>query len=391
MSGDLVRLRAGFIPLVDAAVLIVAADRGFAAEEGLALDLVREVSWSNVRDKLKLGHFDAAHVLAPLPIAETLGVDYARVPMTVPFALNLNGNSIIVNTETAEALASWADGDLTDPAVSGASLKRLIGARRQASLDPLTFGMTFPVSTHNYLLRFWMAAAGIDPDRDVRLVVLPPPYMVDSLRSGHVQGFCVGAPWPSVAVEAGLGQILHFGTDIIATCPEKVLAVRSDWADAHPDLVLRLTRALIRAAAWCATPENRVEMAYLLSAAARVDVAPEIILRILEGRLRVDASGRVRENARYMIVESRTASRPDSRHALWLYAQMVRWGQTNYDPVQAAAAAATYRADVFDAALRSMTAPPVVQDGLGAFAGPPFDPDDIAGHLQAWSNGARGD
>ena len=389
MTSDLVPLRAGFIPLVDAAVLIAAADRGFAAEEGLALDLVREVSWSNVRDKLKLGHFDAAHILAPLPVAETLGLDYAGVPMTVPFTLNLNGNSVIVNTETAAALAELADGDLTDPAVSGAALKALVAARRQAGLDPLTFGMTFPFSTHNYLLRFWMAAAGIDPDRDVRLVVLPPPYMVDSLKSGHVQGFCVGAPWPSVAVDAGLGQILHMGTDILETCPEKVLAVRTDWAEANSGTLLRLVRALIRAAAWCATPENRVELAYLLAAPARVAVAPDVILRILEGRLRVDASGRIRENARYLVIESRAAARPDPRHALWLYAQMVRWGQAPYDPAHGAAAARTYRPDIFDAALRSMTAPPAVVDGIGAFAGPPFDPDDIAGHLESWPIGAR--
>ena len=386
---DLIPLRVGFIPLVDAAVLIAAADRGFAAEEGLALDLVREVSWSNVRDKLKLGHFDAAHILAPLPIAETLGLDYARVPLTVPFTLNLNGNSIIVNTETAAALAGHADGDLTNPAVSGAALKRLVAARREAGLDPLTFGMTFPVSTHNYILRFWMAAAGVDPDRDVRLVVLPPPYMVDSLQSGHVQGFCVGAPWPSVAVKAGLGHILHMGTDILETCAEKVLAVRADWAEANAETVTRLTRALIRAAAWCATPENRVELACLLAAPTRVAVEPEVILRALEGRIQVDASGRIRENSRYLVIESRSASRPDPRHALWLYAQMLRWGQATYDPAHTAAVRGVFRPDLFDAALRSITAPPTVEDGIGAFAGPTFDAADLPGHLAAWPIGAR--
>jgi NitT/TauT family transport system ATP-binding protein len=386
---DLTPLRVGFIPLVDAAVLIAAADRGFAAEEGLALDLVREVSWSNVRDKLKLGHFDAAHILAPLPIAETLGLDYARVPLTVPFTLNLNGNSIIVNTETAAALAGHADGDLTDPAVSGAALKRLIAARRQAGLDPLTFGMTFPVSTHNYILRFWMAAAGVDPDQDVRLVVLPPPYMVDSLQSGHVQGFCVGAPWPSVAVRAGLGHILHMGTDILETCPEKVLAVRAEWAEEKSETLLRFVRALVRAAAWCAASENRAELACLLAAPARVAVEPEVILRILEGRLQVDASGRIRENPRYLVIESNSASRPDPRHALWLYAQMLRWGQATYDPADTAVVTRVFRPDLFDAALRSMTAPPAVEDGIGAFAGPAFDSTDVPGHLAAWSIGAR--
>jgi NitT/TauT family transport system ATP-binding protein len=234
-----------------------------------------------------------------------------------------------------------------------------------------------------------MAASGVDPDQDVRLVVLPPPYMVDSLQSGHVQGFCVGAPWPSVAVKAGLGYILHMGTDVLETCPEKVLAVRADWAEANAETVMCLTRALIRAAAWCATPENRVELACLLSAPTRVAVEPEVILRALEGRIQVDASGRVRENSRYLVIESRSASRPDPRHAQWLYAQMLRWGQATYDPAHTAAVTGVFRPDLFDAALRSITAPPTVEDGIGAFAGPTFDAADVPGHLAAWSIGAR--
>ena len=179
---------------MDAAALIVAVDKGFAAEQGLAVELLREVSWSNVRDKLNIGLFDAAHLLAPLAIASSLGIGHVRVPLFAPFMLGLNGNAITVSPELYGALAAAAIGDLRDPLVSAQALGRVVAERRHRSAEPLTFGMTFPFSTHNYQLRLWLAAGGVDPDDDVRLVVLPPPYMVDSLASHQVDGFCVGAP-----------------------------------------------------------------------------------------------------------------------------------------------------------------------------------------------------
>ncbi|MFC5068339.1 CmpA/NrtA family ABC transporter substrate-binding protein [Flaviflagellibacter deserti] len=378
----MIKLRAGFVQLVDAAVLIAAADRGFAEAEGVNLELVREVSWSNVRDKLNLGHYEAAHMLAPLAIAESLGLDYARVPLTSLLVMNQNGNSILFGNETYAALLEHAQGDLDDPAVSGAALKKLIEARAKAGEEPLTFSMTFPFSSHNYLLRFWTAAAGIDPDEDIRLVVLPPPYMVDSLKNGHVHGFCVGAPWPSMAVEAGIGRIVHFGSDILATCSEKVLAVRSAWAAENRDSALALTRALIRSTVWCATPENRVELAHILAAPSRMNLSPDLILRALEGRLRMDANGRIRENAQYLVLSS-AAARPDVRQGLWLYAQMVRWNQAEFSSSHMDAVNACLSPELFDAALCTMARKTVLDDGIGAFSGPAFDPTDIPAYLAA--------
>ena len=147
-----------------------------------------------------------------------------RVPLIVPFNLGVNGNAITISPSLFSALSNVADGDLTDPKVSGRALAHVVAERKKRGLEPLTFGMTFPFSHHNYQLRFWMGAAGVDPDEDVRLVVLPPPYMVESLASGHVDAFCVGAPWNSVAVDSGVGHILHFGCEIMAHVSEKVLA-----------------------------------------------------------------------------------------------------------------------------------------------------------------------
>ena len=224
------RLRIGFIPLCDAAALLIAVDKGFCLEAGLDVELVREVSWSNVRDKLNIGLFDAAHLLAPVAIASSLGLGHVKVPIIAPFNLGINGNAITVSPELHAALKAAAEGDIADPMVSARALARVVAERKRKDQEPVTFGMTFPFSTHNYHLRFWMAAGGVDPDEDVRLVVLPPPYMVESLANKHVEGFCVGAPWNSVAVDLGIGFILHFVSDILASAAEKVLAVRSTWA-----------------------------------------------------------------------------------------------------------------------------------------------------------------
>ncbi len=204
------RLRIGFIPLADATALLIAVDKGFAAAEGLDIELVREVSWSNIRDKLNIGLFDAAHLIAPVAIASSLGLGHIKVPIVAPFGLGVNGNAITVSPALHSALRDAADGDMRNPMVTAIALSKVVAARKAKGQEPLTFGMTFPFSTHNYHIRFWMAAGGVDPDEDVRLVVLPPPYMVESLQNGHVDGFCVGAPWNSVAVDLGIGHILHF-------------------------------------------------------------------------------------------------------------------------------------------------------------------------------------
>jgi two-component system, oxyanion-binding sensor len=384
MSAD--RLRIGFIPLTDAAALIVAVNKGFAAKQGLAVELVREVSWSNVRDKLNIGLFDAAHLLAPVAIASSLGLGHVKVPLLAPFVLNCNGNAVTVSPTLHEALAAAADGDgnLDDPKVSGRALAAVVKARRARGDAPLVFGVTFPFSTHNYLLRFWMAAGGIDPDEDVQLVVLPPPFMVDSLSSRQVDGFCVGAPWNSVAVELGVGIILHFGCDIVARAPEKVLAVRAAWAANRADTLARLVRALDGAMTFISDPANLGEIARLLAAPSYLNVSPDLIRATLEGRLHTKLGGPPRAAPNYVLIGRDGAARPDPIDAAWLYAQMVRWQQTVLSSDALDAAKACFRPDLYDAALRTgAKAPPRTADPLGAFAGPVFDADDIAAYIAA--------
>jgi ABC-type nitrate/sulfonate/bicarbonate transport system substrate-binding protein len=379
------RLRIGFIPLCDAAALIVAADRGFAAAEGLDVELVREVSWSNVRDKLNIGIFDAAHLLAPVAIASSLGLGHVKVPIISVVVLGLNGNALTVSPALHAAIAAAADGYLADPLVTGRALWRVVAQRKAKGEESPTFGMTFPFSSHNYALRLWMAAAGVDPDEDVRLVVLPPPYMVDSLANKHVDGFCVGAPWNSVAVDLGIGYILHFVSDILSRATEKLLAVRAHWAQDNRDVLLRLVRAHRRAARFIENPSNRDEVAAIMAAPNRIGVAAEAIARTLEGRMKTAPDGMVRASDRYLLIGRDGAARPDPVQAAWLYAQMVRWGQAPLSADLLADAQAVFRPDLFDAAVeadkpRISGEPP---DGIGAFVGPRFDATDIAGYLAA--------
>jgi NitT/TauT family transport system ATP-binding protein len=381
-------LQIGFIPLVDAAALIVAVDKGFAAEEGLEVDLVREVSWSNVRDKLNIGLFDAAHLLAPVAISSSLGIGHVKVPIAAPFNLGINGNAITVSPSLHAAIMGEIEGDRFDPMATARALARVVANRRKRGADPLTFAMTFPFSTHNYQLRFWMAVGGVDPDEDVRMVVLPPPFMADSLAGGQVDAFCVGAPWNSIAVDRGVGHILHFVSDILVRAAEKVLAVRQNWSERNRDVVAALVRAASRGAVF--VEANRGETARILAKPDRIGVDAEIVRRTLDGRLKISPDGTMRQSGRYLLVGREDAARPDPVQAAWLYAQMARWGQTAISKDALRTAMAVFRPDLYDAALGKAATPTSKAPGaFAAFAGPAFDPEDIAGYLASFDVAKR--
>jgi ABC-type nitrate/sulfonate/bicarbonate transport system substrate-binding protein len=380
-------LQIGFIPLIDAAALIVAVEKGFVKAEGLDVQLVREVSWSNVRDKLNIGLFDAAHILAPIPIASSLGLGHIKVPIVVPLTLNLNGNAITISPALHAAMMAEIDGDPLDPMATAQALSRVAAARRRNGGEPLTFGMTFPFSTHNYQLRLWMAAGGVDPDEDVRLVVLPPPFMVDSIAGGQIDGFCVGAPWNSIAVDRGVGRILHFGSDIMERAAEKVLAIRQPWAEKNPQALAALVRSLFHAAEFAEMSDNRNEVARILAKPEYIGVDASVILRTLEGRLKISADGAIRESGRYLMLAREDASAPDPLQAAWLYAQMVRWRQTPMSPESLKAAQEVFRPDLYEAAFGRTGKPQVTPRAVGAFAGPAFEPEKLEAYFAALGTG----
>jgi NitT/TauT family transport system ATP-binding protein len=366
----------GFIPLLDCAPLAVAVEKGFARAEGLDMRLVRETSWANIRDRVVVGHFDAAHMLGPMAIASTLGVGHLKVPMAAPLSLGLGGNAITVSMRVWEAMAAEGAVIGGDPLVLGNALRRVVHARDGAHKPQLTFAMVYPFSAHNYELRYWLAASGIDPDRDVRLVVIPPPLLVDAMREGQIDGFCVGEPWNSVAVAVGVGCIVVPTTAIWRLSPEKVLGCRLEWVQRHPDRVQALVRALYRSAQWCEDPANHQELARLLAEPRFVGAPADILLYGLSNRLRLSPEGELRQLPNFYVPAAHAATFPWVSHALWFYSQMVRWSQVAFDQSHIAEVRATYRPDLYRLAV-SDDVPSTDTKIETFFDGSRFDPDDF--------------
>src|ERR1051326_7228593 len=373
--------RIGYVPLTDAAVLIAAAERGFAEAEGIHIELVREVSWANIRDKLILGLFDAAHMLAPLAIATSLGLGHVRVPLVAPFALNLNGNAITIGNALLAEMQNLSGGAPHGPLETARLVGRVVAQRRMQGKEQLVFAMVFPYSTHAYLLAHWLRWGGIDPECDVQLVVVPPPYMAESLRNGLLHGFCVGSPWNSLAVDAGLGQIAVTGVEIARSAPEKVLALTEARAS-HEDDLPALLRALRSASRWCEDRKNVDSLAKLLAEPRHLDVSHEIVRDTLLGELRTSPRETRRKIADFLVLGRANANRPNPDHAKWLYAEMARAGQTRFTHETLAAAASVYRPALYEAATGEAPTPSAA-DPIGLSAGPAFSGEAPLAYLRA--------
>ncbi len=276
-------LRLGYVPLIDAAPLIVAHEIGFAAEEGLAFDLVRLQSWAQSRDFLGSGDIDAAHMLVPMPIAQALGLGPDLPPFDLLMILSQGGQAVAVSTALEQAMRTAGhDFGFADPVAAGAAL-------RAASGGTLRVGVPFPFSTHAELIWHWLGASGFGPGLSVHTV--PPPLMADALASGEVDAFCVGEPWSSFAVETGVGALLLPGRAIWASPPEKGLVVRRAFAEDRPDATGRLMRAVWRAGRWLDRPGNRGTAAEILSRPEYLNLPSELSERGLTGRLLVSPDG----------------------------------------------------------------------------------------------------
>jgi two-component system, oxyanion-binding sensor len=345
------KITIGFIPLLDCASIVAAAENGFATTEGIDIALVREASWANIRDRLIVGHFDAAHLLGPMAVASTLGVGHLQVPMVAPFALGLGGNAITVSMPLWQQMQIEGATLGGNPRMQGTALARVVGRRASAGDAPLTFGMVYPFSCHNYELRYWLAAVGIDPDRDVRLVVIPPPYLVDTMREEQIDGFCVGEPWNSVAVQAGVGTIVTPTTAIWPLSPEKVVGCRESWAQQNPQRLDALIRALHRASLWCEDPANHADLAHMLAAARYIGAPAELLQAALESRLSLTPGAPATSLPNFFVPGRDGATFPWVSHALWFYSQMVRWRQVEPMPTHLAAVRGTYRPDIYRRAL----------------------------------------
>ena len=328
------RLQIGYVPLCDAAPVVAAHEMGFARAEGLDLDLSAEPSWATLRDRLALGHLDAAHMLAPLALASALGLSGPPADLRVPLSLSLNGNALTL-THALWAEMGPADDDLDTVARAFA---RAAEARR-AGGRPLTLGTVHPFSCHTYQVRLFAARGGLDP-AGIRLVAVPPQHCVEALRRGLVDGFCAGAPWNAVAVAAGLGRVAALGCAIAPNAPEKVLAVSGRLAEA----CLPLVRAVARAGLWCADPQNRAELAHRLARRTYLGLDAELIARSLAGE--IDRDGGTRHVPEHLRLGA-PAQAPRAGQVGWLVAQMEAAGQLPAGADLLREAEAVYRPDLF--------------------------------------------
>jgi NitT/TauT family transport system ATP-binding protein len=345
-------ITAGFLPLLDSMLLIIARERGFAEAEGIALTLIRETSWANIRDRVAVGHFDVAQMLAPMPIASALGLTPIATPVIAPMALGLGGNAVTVSLKLWEQMvANGATGDF-DARSTGAALARVVatGTKRP------TFGVVHPHSGHNYELRYWLGASGIDPDRDVEIVVLPPSLLPDALGNGAIDGYCVGEPWNSVGVDAGAARIATVKAAIWRSSPEKVLGASESWAANNADALAALLRALYRASEWINNPENHSEAASILARPVYLALSSGLLERGLTGRIVAGAGADVLVDD-FFIPHARAATFPWTSHALWFYTQMVRWGHVVHSADNARRAAASYRPDLYRSAIAPLGVP----------------------------------
>lgn len=343
------RFRIGFVPLTDAAPLIVADALGLFARHGVAVTLSAEAGWAALRDKLAFGSLDGAHLLGPLAIALATGAGGLRRRLTVTAGLARNGNTIILSPALAGAIGGF------DVPLDAGRLAEALARRADEGLPPPTLAVVFPFSSHNYLLRHWLAAGGLDPDHDVRLVVVPPPRVARALADGAIEGFCAGEPWGSHAVATGAGRFALATGDIWRDHPEKVLAFGEGVAERDADAAIAVTAAVIEAAMWLDDPANRPAASRLLQDRAFPELPLSTISAALDGH--VAARPGAAALALAAPIHFAAASCPLTTDAAAWHAAMRRWGHAAGDDAEAIA---PWRPDLWArAAARFSARPPV--------------------------------
>ena len=323
------RVRIGMLRLTDSAPVVVAKARFLFRSLDLHPILSIEPSWANLADKLAYGLLDAAVMLPPLVLASAMGLRGPAVRLIVPMGLSQGGNTIVLGGETIKETAGLPPGARLVAWLAGQNTRPRIAVVHQ-------------FSTHNLLLRYWLALTGVDPDRDIEIVVVPPEQVVAALANGQIAGFCTGAPWGMAAELAGAGKVLLGTSDIWPFHPEKCLAVRDDWAVANPEALTRLLRALMRAQAICDQPEAADEIVATLADEAGLALPREAARAALPG-------GSSHEQIHF---HGAGAAFPALPHAMWFLRQMRRWGWLAEGTTIANAARTVYRPDLFSLAAR---------------------------------------
>lgn len=335
-------VRFGIIALTDCSPIVIAHEKGLFKKHGIQSSVSKEASWAVIRDKLQTGDNQATHMLIGMPIASTMGLlGSAKKPMIFPWMLNRNGQAI---TLKSDFLGKVKD----DPK----ALKPFVEKAKSLG-EPLTFAMTFPPGTHAMWMRYYLGAGGINPDKDVNLITIPPPQMVANMKVGKMDGFCVGEPWNARSVSDKIGFTSVTTQQMWKDHPEKVCAFLAEYADKNPKTVKAVLKALHEASVWLDDLGNRPEQCDIVSKASYVNCPKETIL----GRLLGDydmGDGRKFKDEHYMHFSKRNCNYPQAKYVTWWLSQFRRWGMVSGAPDYAGIAAKVARPDLYEAAMKEM-------------------------------------
>ncbi|MEM7376958.1 MAG: CmpA/NrtA family ABC transporter substrate-binding protein [Pseudomonadota bacterium] len=366
-------LKFGFIKLTDMAPLAIAYENGYFEDEGLYVQLEAQANWKVLLDGVIDGQLDGAHMLAGQPLAATIGYG-TEAEIITPFSMDLNGNAITVSNKVWSEMTPYVpmgdDGKPVHP-ISASSLKPVVDAYADDG-KPFKMGMVFPVSTHNYELRYWLAAGGLHPgyyaphkgdtsgtvDADVLLSVTPPPQMPATLEAGTIFGYCVGEPWNQQAVFKGIGVPVITDYEIWKNNPEKVFGITKTFAEKYPNTTVRIVKALIRAAYWLDENNNanRTDAVRILSQSNYVGADFDVIANSMTGTFEYEKGDR-REVPDFNVFFRYHATYPYYSDAVWYLTQMRRWGQISEGKSDAwydETAKRVYRPDIYRVAAEEL-------------------------------------
>ncbi|MQQ10080.1 nitrate transporter [Epibacterium sp. SM1979] len=341
------QVKIGFIPLLDVAPYVVAREIGFAEEEGLSFDMVKAPSWSTLRDWLAIGSVEAAHMLSPVPVVSALGLGGRQARFSALTVTSVNGNVLGASADlVARMQANGFENTFCDPHAVGAALQGAVDGK-------LRIGVPFPFSMHAELLYYWLSAIGLPAPQGLDVRTIPPPLMAEAMAAGEIEAFFVGEPWGSFAVERGLGSLLLPGRAIWQAAPEKVLAVRTPWAEENTDLAEALVRSLWRASRWLALPDNHGTATDILSRREYLDVPAEILERGLTGRIVVSPTGEMRQCDGFLHFYGGATGFPWRSQAAWIGQKIAQ--RVGLDVATARRTAAeVFRSDVYRHALEPL-------------------------------------
>jgi nitrate/nitrite transport system substrate-binding protein len=359
-------VRFGMIALTDCSPIVIAHEKGFFKKYGVNATIIKGASWAAIRDSLSNGDIQATHMLIGMPLASTLGLSGSpKVPMIAPWLLNRNGQAITLKSDLKGKVG-------TDPK----ALKPFVDEAK-AKGSPMTFAMTFPPGTHAMWMRYYLAAGGIHPDKDVSLPTVPPPQMVANMKVGKMDGFCVGEPWGARAISEGIGFTAITTQKMWKNHPEKVCAFRADYAAKNPTTVKSVLKALHEASVWLDDLKNRVEQAEIVSRPTYINCDKDTILGRLQGHYDY-GDGRKEDDPDPMIFSRDQCNYPQPKYAKWFLSQFRRWGMlesaVNYEKV----ALDVMRPDLYEEAMRELGVKIVGRDDSPEtlFDGRAFDPAD---------------